>query len=145
ARANAVRGSGARITVRCEGLGHSGGTMRHPAPELSAAAAAFRLPTNATSVSPAESSGAAPINSISPSPSNVAPSHSANSRTRMPYHTNSMPADPSAIIAPTARIHPDAVIGPGVRIGEFCIIESDVVIGESCSFEPYVYVKRWTT
>jgi UDP-N-acetylglucosamine acyltransferase len=56
-----------------------------------------------------------------------------------------MPIDPSAAVAPTARVHPDAVIGPGVRIGEFCVIESDVVIGAECAFEPYVYVKRWTT
>jgi UDP-N-acetylglucosamine acyltransferase len=56
-----------------------------------------------------------------------------------------MPVDPSATIAPTARVHRDAVIGPGVRIGEFCVIESDVVIGAGCLFEPYVYVKRWTT
>src|SRR6478672_4787828 len=56
-----------------------------------------------------------------------------------------MPIDPSASIAPTARIHPDAVIGPGVRIGDFCVIESDVVIGAHCMLEPYVYVKRWTT
>ena len=56
-----------------------------------------------------------------------------------------MPIDPSAVVAPTARIHPDAVIGPGVRIGEFCIVESDVAIGAECVFEPYVYVKRWTT
>jgi UDP-N-acetylglucosamine acyltransferase len=53
--------------------------------------------------------------------------------------------DPSAVIAPTARVHPDAVIGPGVRIGEYCVIESDVVIGPACLLEPYVYVKRWTT
>src|SRR6202044_1438631 len=38
-----------------------------------------------------------------------------------------MPVDPSATIAPTARVHRDAVIGAG------------------CLFEPYVYVKRWTT
>jgi UDP-N-acetylglucosamine acyltransferase len=56
-----------------------------------------------------------------------------------------MPVDPSATVAPTARIHPDAVVGPGVRIGEFCVIESDVVIGAGCLLEPYVYVKRWTT
>lgn len=56
-----------------------------------------------------------------------------------------MPIDPSAAVAPTARIHPDAVIGPGVRIGEFCVIESDVEIGAGCALEPYVYVKRWTT
>jgi len=56
-----------------------------------------------------------------------------------------MPVDPSAIVAPTARIHPDAVIGPGARIGEFCVIESDVSIGAACLLEPYVYVKRWTT
>ena len=56
-----------------------------------------------------------------------------------------MPIDPSAAIAPTARIHPDAVIGPGVRIGEYCVIEADVVIGAACLFEPYVYIKRWTT
>jgi UDP-N-acetylglucosamine acyltransferase len=56
-----------------------------------------------------------------------------------------MPVDPSATVAPTARIHPDAVVGPGVRIGEFCVIESDVVIGAACVLEPYVYIKRWTT
>jgi len=56
-----------------------------------------------------------------------------------------MPVDPSAAIAPTARIHPDAVIGPGVRVAEYCVIESDVVIGAACVFEPYVYIKRWTT
>jgi UDP-N-acetylglucosamine acyltransferase len=56
-----------------------------------------------------------------------------------------MPADPSAYIAPTARVHPDAVIGPGTRVGEYCVVESDVVIGGNCMFEPYVYVKRWTT
>ena len=56
-----------------------------------------------------------------------------------------MPIDPSAQIAPSARIHPDAVIGPAVRIGEFCIVESDVVISAGCMLEPYVYVKRWTT
>ncbi len=56
-----------------------------------------------------------------------------------------MPIDPSAVIAPTARIHCDAVIGPGVRVGEYCVIESDVVIGAGCMFEPYVYIKRWTT
>jgi UDP-N-acetylglucosamine acyltransferase len=56
-----------------------------------------------------------------------------------------MPIDPSAVVAPTARIHPDAVIGPGVRIGEFCVIESDVVIGARTVLEPYVFVKRWTT
>jgi UDP-N-acetylglucosamine acyltransferase len=56
-----------------------------------------------------------------------------------------MPIDPSAIVAPTARIHPDAVVGPGVHIGEFCVIESDVVIGAACLLEPYVYIKRWTT
>jgi len=56
-----------------------------------------------------------------------------------------MPADPSAYIAPTARVHADAVIGPGVRIGEFCVIEADVTVGRDCVLEPYVYVKRWTT
>jgi len=56
-----------------------------------------------------------------------------------------MPIDPSAVAAPTARVHPDAAIGPGVRIGEFCVIESDVSIGAGCLLEPYVYVKRWTS
>jgi UDP-N-acetylglucosamine acyltransferase len=56
-----------------------------------------------------------------------------------------VPVDPSANIAPTARVHPGASIGPGVRIGEFCVIESDVAIGPGCALEPYVYVKRWTT
>src|SRR5580658_5112657 len=56
-----------------------------------------------------------------------------------------MPVDPSAIIAPTARIDPGAVVGPAARVGEFCVIESDVVIGAACVLEPYVYIKRWTT
>jgi UDP-N-acetylglucosamine acyltransferase len=56
-----------------------------------------------------------------------------------------MPVDPSAYVAPTARVHPDAQIGPATRIGEFCVIESDVTIGANCLLEPYVYVKRWTT
>src|SRR5580700_6342946 len=56
-----------------------------------------------------------------------------------------MPVDPSATVAPTARVHPDAVVGPGARIGEFCVIESDVAIGARCLLEPYVYIKRWTT
>jgi UDP-N-acetylglucosamine acyltransferase len=56
-----------------------------------------------------------------------------------------VPADPSAAIAPSARVHPDAIIGPGARICEYCVIESDVSIGANCVLEPYVYVKRWTT
>jgi UDP-N-acetylglucosamine acyltransferase len=53
--------------------------------------------------------------------------------------------DPSASIAPTARVAPEAAIGPGVRIGEYCIVEADVTIGAGCVLEPYVYIKRWTT
>jgi UDP-N-acetylglucosamine acyltransferase len=56
-----------------------------------------------------------------------------------------MPVDPSATVAPTARVHPEAIIGPRTRIGEFCVIESDVAIGSACVLEPYVYIKRWTT
>jgi UDP-N-acetylglucosamine acyltransferase len=56
-----------------------------------------------------------------------------------------MPLDPSAVVAPTARVHPDAVIGPGVRIGEYGVVEADVAIGACCVLEPYVYIKRWTT
>ncbi len=56
-----------------------------------------------------------------------------------------MAIDPSAIIAPTARIHQEARIGPGVRIGEYCVVEQDVEIGACSMLEPYVYVKRWTT
>jgi UDP-N-acetylglucosamine acyltransferase len=54
-------------------------------------------------------------------------------------------ADPSAVIAPGARIDPGASIGPRTRIGEFCVIEGDVEIGADCVMEPYVYIKRWTT
>ena len=53
--------------------------------------------------------------------------------------------EPSAVVAPTARVDAGACIGAGVRIGEFCIVESEVVIGAGCVLEPYVYVKRWTT
>ncbi len=56
-----------------------------------------------------------------------------------------MSIDPSATIAPTARVHQDAAIGPGVRIGDFSIVEADVSIGAGTVLEPYVYVKRWTT
>src|SRR5580658_10197289 len=57
----------------------------------------------------------------------------------------SVPVDPSAILAPTARVHPDAIIGERTRVGEFCVIEEDVEIGADCLLEPYVFVKRWTT
>lgn len=56
-----------------------------------------------------------------------------------------MPADPSAQIASTARVHPEAVIGAGVVIGDFAVIEQDVSIGAGTRLEPYVYIKRWTT
>jgi UDP-N-acetylglucosamine acyltransferase len=56
-----------------------------------------------------------------------------------------MPVDPSAVIAPTARIHPDAVIGPRTIVRDFCVIEEDTVIGMDCLLEPYVFIKRWTT
>jgi UDP-N-acetylglucosamine acyltransferase len=56
-----------------------------------------------------------------------------------------MPIDPSAHVAPTARVHPDAMVAGGVRIGEYCVIEQDVAIGAGCLLEPYVFVKRWTT
>jgi UDP-N-acetylglucosamine acyltransferase len=56
-----------------------------------------------------------------------------------------MPIDPSAVVAPTARVHPDAIIGAQVHVGDFCIVEQDVEIGNFCRFEPYVYIKRWTT
>jgi UDP-N-acetylglucosamine acyltransferase len=55
-----------------------------------------------------------------------------------------MAIDPSAYVAPTARIDADAIIGPQTRIGEYCVVESDVRIGARCVLEPYVYVKRWT-
>jgi len=56
-----------------------------------------------------------------------------------------MPIDPSAQVAPTARVHPGAVIGPSVTVGDFAIIEDDVTIGAGSRLEPYVYIKRWTT
>lgn len=56
-----------------------------------------------------------------------------------------MPIDPSARIAPTARVHADAVVGAGAVIGEFASVEQDVAIGAGTRLEPYVYVKRWTT
>jgi UDP-N-acetylglucosamine acyltransferase len=56
-----------------------------------------------------------------------------------------MPIDPSAVIAPTARVHPDAMIGPRVVIGDYAIVEQDVVVGAETRLEPYVFVKRWTT
>ncbi|MBV8818082.1 MAG: acyl-ACP--UDP-N-acetylglucosamine O-acyltransferase [Acidobacteriaceae bacterium] len=56
-----------------------------------------------------------------------------------------MPVDPSAQVAPTARIHAGAEVGPQCSIGEYCVVEEDVVLGVGCRLEPYVYVKRWTT
>lgn len=56
-----------------------------------------------------------------------------------------MPVDPSAVIAPSARVHPEAQIGAQVVIGDFCVIEQDVIIGDFCKLEPYVFLKRWTT
>src|SRR5215472_18851735 len=56
-----------------------------------------------------------------------------------------MPIDPSAVVAPTARVHPSAQVSPQAVIGEYAIVEQDVVIGAYCRLEPYVYVKRWTT
>ena len=53
--------------------------------------------------------------------------------------------DPSAVIAPTARVHADAQIGPQVVIGDYVVIESDVSIGAHTRIEPHVYIKRWTT
>ena len=56
-----------------------------------------------------------------------------------------MSVDPSAYVAPTARVHEDAEIGPGCHIGEYCVIEQDVKLGARCRLEPYVFVRRWTT
>jgi UDP-N-acetylglucosamine acyltransferase len=56
-----------------------------------------------------------------------------------------MPVDPSAVIAPTARIHPEASVGAQTVIGDYAVVESGVSIGAFCRIEPYVYVKRWTT
>src|SRR5215472_4524178 len=56
-----------------------------------------------------------------------------------------MPIDPSAVVAPTARVDPGAVVGAQVHIGDFCIVEQDVEIGNFSRFEPYCYIKRWTT
>ena len=56
-----------------------------------------------------------------------------------------MPVDPSAAIAPTARIDASASIGAQTVVGDFCVIERDVTIGRCCRIEPYVYIKRWTT
>lgn len=56
-----------------------------------------------------------------------------------------MPVDPSAFVAPTARVHPQAIVGPQANIGEFAVVEEDVVVGAFCRLEPYVFVKRWTT
>lgn len=56
-----------------------------------------------------------------------------------------MAIDPSAVIAPTARVHPEASIGAQTIIGEYCVIEQDTSIGAFCRLEPHVYIKRWTT
>lgn len=60
-------------------------------------------------------------------------------------HNLTMPIDPGACVAPTARIHPEAEVGPGCVIGEYCVVEQDVRLGPNCVLEPHVYVKRWTT
>ena len=56
-----------------------------------------------------------------------------------------MPIDPSASVAPTARVDPEARVAAGAVVGEYCVIERDVEIGACCRLEPYVYIKRWTT
>src|SRR5580704_8845605 len=56
-----------------------------------------------------------------------------------------MAIDPSAMIAPTARVHEDANIDAQTVVGEYCVIEQDTSLGPFCRLEPYVYVKRWTT
>lgn len=56
-----------------------------------------------------------------------------------------MPIDPSAVVAPTARVDPAAVVEGGAHIGEFCVVERDTIVGACTRLEPYVYVKRWTT
>ena len=56
-----------------------------------------------------------------------------------------MPTDPSATVAPTARVHPEACIGAQTVIGDYCVIEQDVHIGRECRLDPYVFVRRWTT
>jgi UDP-N-acetylglucosamine acyltransferase len=61
------------------------------------------------------------------------------------YHNGSVSIDPTAYIAPTARVHSQALIGAGAHIGEFCVVESDVKVGRESVLEPYVYLKRWTT
>ena len=63
----------------------------------------------------------------------------------MRLYDTKVPADPSATIASTARVHASARIGPRCVIGEYCIVEDDVEVGAECRLEPYVYVKRWTT
>src|SRR5260370_13658923 len=143
-RANAARGSATRISVRP--IGKSSVTSRQPARDWAAIAAAFRFPTNAMSLTPADSSGATPVISRSPCPSQTACNWPAISSTRnIPVSYKLMPIDPSAIVAATARVHPKAQISAYAVIGEFAIIEADVSIGPFCRLEPYVYVKRWTT
>ena len=56
-----------------------------------------------------------------------------------------MPIDPTAQIAPTARVDPGAVIGAHTVVADFCVVESDVVMGAHCRLEPNVFIKRWTT
>src|SRR5580658_3242449 len=69
-----------RITVLPGGK--SAVTSRHPALDLSLCAAVLRFWTNAISVGPAESSGAAEVISRSPAPSNSAFKSRAISSTR---------------------------------------------------------------
>lgn len=56
-----------------------------------------------------------------------------------------MPVDPSAVVAPTARIHPEATIGAQTVVADYAVVECDVSIGAFCLIEPHVYIKRWTT
>ena len=62
-------------------------------------------------------------------------------RSRHRYH--GFVPDPSATLAPTARIHPDAIIGPGVRIGEFCVVESDVLVGMGSILLDNCHIESW--
>ena len=50
-----------------------------------------------------------------------------------------MRVDPTAVVAPGAKLGQEVVIGP------FCVVESDVVLGDGCRLEGRVTIKSGTT
>jgi UDP-3-O-[3-hydroxymyristoyl] glucosamine N-acyltransferase len=74
---------------------------------------------------------------------------SATLRSGNPYLTFALAVElfykapaPAHGIDPSARIAPSARIGEGSSIGPFVVIEDDVHIGKNCTIHPFVHISR---